>query len=116
MDELYALKSFSWHGTKKGRFTRDRWSEDKNCRPLKKSTTTANALLTGRRQLDKTKRWKLIAVDLDKKDNWDEVKKTYAALGLPDSLTVLTPSGGYHIFFWVNKDIPTMHFFSSSDV
>lgn len=106
MDELKNLKSFAWHGTKKNRYTTDKWSEDKNCRPLGASKATANALLTGSRQLDPSKRWKLIAVDLDKKDNWDEVIETYRALDLPQTLTVQTPSGGYHIFFWVLKDIP----------
>ena len=106
MQELGELKSFSWQGTKRERFTKDRWSDDKNCRPLKESKTTANALLTGRRQLDRTGRYKLIAVDLDNKSNWDEVIATYKALELPPSLTVATPSDGYHIFFWVLKDIP----------
>lgn len=109
MDELRPLKSFAWQGTKKNRFTRDKWSDDKNLRPLQSSTASANALLTGNRQLDKTKRWKLIAVDLDNKDNWDEVIETYKALELPQSLTVQTPSGGYHIFFWVQKDIPAQN-------
>ena len=106
MQELGELKSFSWQGTKRERFTRDRWGEDSNCRLLKDSKTTANALLTGRRQLDKTGHYKLVAVDLDNKSNWDEVIGTYRALELPESLTVATPSGGYHIFFWVNKDVP----------
>lgn len=106
MQELGELKSFSWQGTKRERFTKDRWSDDKNCRPLKESKTTANALLTGRRQLDRTGQYKLIAVDLDKKSNWDEVIATYKALELPPSLTVATPSGGYHVFFWVLKGIP----------
>lgn len=109
MDELNSLKSFAWYGTKKGRYTTDKWSDDKNCRPLAQSRATANALLTGKRQLDKTGRWKLIAVDLDKKDNWDDVIATYKSLNLPHSLTVLTPSGGYHIFFWIQKDIPAQN-------
>jgi hypothetical protein len=106
MEELNNLLSFAWRGTKKDRYTTDKWSDDKNCRPLKDSHIRANALLTGKRQLDKTGRWKLIAVDLDNKSNWDEVIATYQALDLPQSLTVQTPSGGYHIFFWVAKDIP----------
>lgn len=109
MDELQQLKSFAWHGTKRNRFTKDKWSDDKNVRPLQSSTASANALLTGRRQLDKTGRWKLVAVDLDNKDNWDEVIETFKALNLPQSLTVQTPSGGYHIFFWVQKDIPVQN-------
>lgn len=109
MAELGGLKSFSWYGTKKGRYTKDRWGDDKNCRPLKDSKTTANALLTGRRQLDPTGRYKLIAVDLDNKSNWDEVVATYTALELPQTLTVATPSGGYHLFFWVQKDIPVQN-------
>lgn len=109
MEELNNLLSFAWHGTKKNRFTKDRWSEDANCRPLESSKARANALLTGKRQLDKTGRWKLIAVDLDNKDNWEEVIDTYRALNLPQSLTVETPSGGYHIFFWVQKDIPAQN-------
>ncbi len=106
MQELDNLLSFAWRGTKKGRWTNDKWSDDKNCRPLQSSTFSANALLTGKRQLDPTGRWKLIAVDLDKKDNWEQVIETFKALELPKSLTVATPSGGYHIFFWVQKDIP----------
>lgn len=109
MQELGELKSFSWQGTKRNRFTTDRWSDDANCRKLKDSKATANALLTGRRQLDSTSRWKLVCVDLDNKSNWDEVIATYRALDLPESLTVATPSGGYHIFFWVNKDIPVQN-------
>lgn len=109
MDELGQLKSFAWHGTKKERYTKDKWSDDSNCRPLESSTASANALLTGRRQLDPSGQWKLIAVDLDHKDNWDEVIATYKALNLPQSLTVQTPSGGYHIFFWVNKNIPVQN-------
>lgn len=109
MDELENLKSFAWQGTKKNRFTRDKWSDDKNLRPLQSSTASANALLTGKRQLDHTGRWKLIAVDLDHKDNWDEVVETYKKLDLPQSLTVRTPSGGYHIFFWVQKDVPVQN-------
>lgn len=105
MDELDNLLSFSWQGTKKNRWTNDKWSDDKNCRKLKDSKTTANALLTGKRQLDKTKRWKLIAVDLDKRDNWQEVIDTYRALDLPKTLTTKTPSGGYHLFFWIPKGI-----------
>ena len=66
-------------------------------------------LLTGVRQLDKTNRWKLVAVDLDNKDNWDEVIATYKALDLPQTLTVQTPNGGYHIFFWVQKDVPAQN-------
>ena len=109
MDELQDLLSFSWMGTKKGRFTTDKWSDDKNCRKLKDSKATANALLTGPRQLDHTKQFKLVAVDLDKKDNWQEVLDTYKALDLPQSLTVQTPSGGYHILFWVPKGIPAQN-------
>ena len=105
MDELKNLKSFDWVGTKRDRFTRDKWSDDKNCRPLGESKATAQALLTGFRQLDPTGRWKLIAVDLDRKDNWGEVIATYKALDLPQTLTVQTPSGGYHIFFWVQKSV-----------
>lgn len=106
MDELNELKSFSWRGTKKNRYTRDKWSDDKNCRPLGTSKATANALLTGYRQLDATKQWKLIAVDLDNKDNFKDVITTMQLLELPQSLTVQTPSGGYHIFYWVGKGIP----------
>lgn len=109
MDELKDLLSFGWRGTKKNRYTTDKWSDSKNCRPLSWSKRPANALLTGKRQLDKTKRWKLIAVDLDNKDNWEEVIETYKALDLPQSLTVQTPSGGYHIFFWIQKDIPAQN-------
>lgn len=109
MDELEGLLSFAWQGTKKSRYTTDKWSEDANCRPLQSSASRANALLTGRRQLDPTGRWKLIAVDLDRKDNWDEVIETYRVLELPQSLTVQTPSAGYHIFFWVLKDIPAQN-------
>ena len=109
MRELGELKSFSWQGSKKNKWTKDRWGSDENCRPLKESKTTANALLTGRRQLDSTGRYKLIAVDLDKKSNWNEVIATYRALELPPSLTVATPSGGFHIFFWVLKDIPAQN-------
>lgn len=106
MDEIQSLLSFAWHGTKKGRWTNDKWGDVKNCRPLKDSTAKANALLTGRRQLSPSGHFKLIAVDLDHKDNWDEVLSTYKALELPQSLTVATPSGGYHIFFWIPKKIP----------
>lgn len=109
MNELNDLLSFGWQGTKKNRYTTDKWSKDENCRPLQSSTFSANALLTGKRQLDKTGRWKLIAVDLDNKDNWDAVVETFKALDLPQSLTVQTPRGGYHIFFWVNKDIPVQN-------
>lgn len=109
MDELQNLKSFQWIGTKKNRWTSDKWSDDKNCRKLKDSKATANALLTGPRQLDHTKQFKLVAVDLDKKDNWQEVLDTYKALDLPQSLTVQTPSGGYHILFWVPKGIPAQN-------
>ncbi len=109
MDELNNLLSFAWQGTKKNRFTKDKWSDSKNCRPLQSSTASANALLTGKRQLDSTGRWKLIAVDLDHKDNWDEVIETFRALDLPQTLTVQTPSGGYHVFFWVLKDIPAQN-------
>lgn len=109
MDELERLKSFRWLGTKKGRYTTDKWSDDKNVRPLQSSTSRANALLTGRRQLDDSGRFKLIAVDLDNKDNWDEVVETYKALELPETLTVQTPSKGYHIFFWIPKDIPAQN-------
>ena len=109
MDELNNLKSLSWLGSKKNRYTTDKWSDDKNCRRLKDSKTTANALLTGPRQLDRTKQFKLIAVDLDKKDNWQEVIDTYKALDLPTSLTVRTPSGGYHILFWIQKGIPAQN-------
>ena len=109
MDDLNNLKSFNWLGTKKGRYTTDKWSDDKNCRKLKDSKTTAQALLTGNRQLDKTGQWKLIAVDLDNKDNWQEVVETYKALALPQTLTVKTPNNGYHIFFWVQKGIPAQN-------
>ncbi len=109
MNELDNLLSFAWQGTKKSRWTADKWSDDANCRPLKNSTRPANALLTGKRQLDPTGRWKLIAVDLDKKDNWDEVVEKYRDLELPPSLTVLTPSGGFHVFFWIQKDIPAQN-------
>lgn len=109
MDELYDLLSFAWQGTKKNRFTTDKWGQDENCRPLKESTATANALLTGYRQLDSTGNFKLIAVDLDNKDNWDEVIKTYKALDLPQTLTVVTPKGGYHLFFWILKSIPAQN-------
>lgn len=106
MDELNDLISFDWFGTKRERYTKDRWSDDKNCRKLKDSKSTAQALLTGPRQLNKTGQYKLVAVDLDNRYNWDEVLETYKALALPKSLTVATPTGGYHIFFWVQKDIP----------
>jgi len=109
MDELNNLLSFAWQGTKRDRYTTDKWGADENCRPLSESKATANALLTGKRQLDKTGRWKLIAVDLDNKDNWEQVIETFKALELPPSLTVATPSGGYHIFFWVQKDIPAQN-------
>jgi Bifunctional DNA primase/polymerase, N-terminal. len=109
MDELQNLLSFAWKGSKKNRWTSDKWGDDKNCRPLEDSKAPANALLTGKRQLDKTGRWKLIAVDLDHKDNWGEVIAIYKALELPPSLTVRTPSGGYHIFFWIQKDIPAQN-------
>jgi hypothetical protein len=109
MDELQELLSFQWLGSKKNRWTSDKWGDSSNCRPLAQSTRPANALLTGYRQLDKTGRWKLIAVDLDRKDNWDEVIETYKALDLPQSLTVQTPSAGYHVFFWVLKDIPAQN-------
>lgn len=109
MEELQNLKSFAWHGSKKQKYTVDKWSNDKNCRKLRDSKSRANALLTGPRNLDVTKRFKLIAVDLDKKDNWQEVIDTYKSLGLPQSLTVATPSGGYHIFFWCPKDIPAQN-------
>ena len=109
MNELNNLLSFSWRGSKKGRYTTDKWSDDNNCRKLKDSKATANALLTGNRQLDKTGQWKLIAVDLDNKDNWQEVVETYKALALPQTLTVKTPSGGFHIFFWVPKGIPAQN-------
>lgn len=109
MEELNNLLSFAWHGTKKDRYTTDKWSDSANCRPLSSSKATANALLTGKRQLDPTGRWKLIAVDLDHKDNWDEVIEKFKSLNLPPSLTVKTPSGGYHVFFWVEKDIPVQN-------
>jgi len=109
MDELNDLLSFAWQGTKKDRYTLDKWGRDENCRPLKDSGATANALLTGFRQLDITGRFKLVAVDLDNKDNWDKVIETYKALDLPQTLTVATPSGGYHIFFWVLKSIPAQN-------
>lgn len=108
-EELGNLLSFSWRGSKKDRWTSDKWGDDANCRPLSESTATANALLTGRRQLDATGRWKLIACDLDHKDNWMTVLQTYAALDLPQSLTVATPSGGFHVFFWIGKDIPAQN-------
>ena len=106
MDELQNLLSFAWQGTKKNRYTNDKWGDDKNCRLLKDSQRPANALLTGHRQLDMSGKFKLIAVDLDNKDNWDEVIETYKALDLPQTLTIATPSGGYHIFFWIIKSIP----------
>lgn len=109
MEELLNLKSYRWFGTKKERYTLDKWSDDKNCRPLKDSDKSANALLTGKRQLDASGHFKLIAVDLDKKDNWQEVIDTYKALNLPQTLTVQTPSGGYHIFFWILKGIPAQN-------
>jgi Bifunctional DNA primase/polymerase, N-terminal. len=109
MNELADLKSFAWRGTKKNRYTQDKWSDDANCRPLKDSKATANALLTGKRQLDKTGRWKLIAVDLDHKENWEQVIEAFKSLDLPQSLTVKTPSGGYHVFFWIQKDIPAQN-------
>lgn len=109
MDELNSLKSFQWLGTKKNRWTSDKWSDDNNCRKLKDSKATANALLTGPRQLDHTKQFKLIACDLDRKSNWEQVIDTYKALDLPQSLTVHTPSGGYHVLFWVPKGIPAQN-------
>lgn len=109
MDELQDLLSFDWKGTKRNRYTNDKWGDGKNCRKLKDSKATAQALLTGTRQLDSTKRFKLIAVDLDNKDNWDEVIETYKALDLPQTLTVATPSGGYHLFFWIIKSIPAQN-------
>lgn len=109
MEQLQDLLCFDWKGNKKNRYTLDKWSDDKNCRKLRDSKSTAQALLTGRRQLDKSGMFKLVAVDLDNKDNWDEVIATYIALELPQSLTVQTPSGGYHIFFWVAKDIPVQN-------
>ena len=97
MNELQDLLSFAWQGTKKNRYTLDKWSEDKKLSSIKSLVKLRrNALLTGYRQLDKTGRWKLIAVDLDHKDNWDEVIATFKALELPQTLTVATPSGGYH--------------------
>lgn len=107
--ELNNLLSFAWQGSKKNRWTSDKWSDDKNCRPLIQSNKTANALLTGKRQLDPSGRWKLVAVDLDNKDNWNEVIEKFKSLELPQSLTVQTPNGGYHIFFWVGKDIPAQN-------
>ena len=109
MDELQDLLSFDWKGTKRNRYTNDKWSDNKNCRKLKDSKSKAQALLTGNRQLDPTGRWKLIAVDLDHKDNWGEVISTYRALELPQTLTVRTPKGGYHLFFWVSKSIPVQN-------
>ena len=109
MNELQECWSFAWKGTKKHRYTTDRWSDIKNCRKLKNSTASANALLTGKKQLDKTKKYKLIAVDLDNKDNWKEVLNTYATLHLPKTLTVQTPSNGIHLFFWVYKGIPVQN-------
>ena len=35
--------------------------------------------------------------------------ETYKVLNLPESLTVATPSGGYHIFFWIPKTIPAQN-------
>lgn len=109
MDELQRLKSFRWFGTKKGRYTKDKWSDERNLRPLGTSDASANALLTGARQLDATRQYKLVAVDLDNKDNFHEVVETFKALELPSSLTVATPSGGFHIFFWVQKGIPAQN-------
>lgn len=105
MDELNNLLSFDWQGSKRDRWTKDKWSDDKNCRKLKDSKTTAQALLTGWRQLDSTGQYKLVAVDLDRKENWDEVIDIYKSLNLPQSLTVATPSGGFHILFWIPKAI-----------
>ena len=104
MDEINDLLSFDWMGSKKGRYTLDKWSLDDNVRPLKSSKATAQALLTGTRQLNPTKQYKLVAADLDNKDNWEDVLETYKALNLPQSLTVSTPSGGFHVFFWVPKN------------
>lgn len=109
MDELNSLLSFAWYGTKKGRWTNDKWGDVKNCRPLGESKAKANALLTGNKQLSPTGHFKLVAVDLDNKDNWEQVIETYKALNLPQSLTVATPSGGYHIFFWIPKVIPAQN-------
>lgn len=109
MEELKDLLSFAWQGTKKNRWTSDKWGVDENCRPLDDSKATANALLTGYRQLDSTGKFKLISVDLDNKDNWDQVIETYKALDMPQTLTVLTPNAGYHLFFWVLKSIPAQN-------
>ena len=106
MDEINDLLSFRWFGSKKNRYTTDKWSLDDNVRRLKDSEATANALLTGVRQLDSTGQFKLVAVDLDNKDNWGEVLDTYQALDLPKSLTSRTPSWGYHVLFWIPKSIP----------
>ena len=70
MEQFQELKSFSWSGSKKNRYTTDKWGDIKNCRKLKDSKTTANALLTGNRQLSEDGKLKLIAFDLDHKDNW----------------------------------------------
>lgn len=106
MEQFDGMLSFAWQGTKKNRYTKDRWSSDANCRRLKDSEASANALLTGNRQKDKTGKWKLIACDLDNRDNWEEVISTYKALELPSTFMDRTPSNGYHIFFWVLAGIP----------
>lgn len=105
MEELQECLSFAWQGTKKNRWTADEWSRDSECRKLKDSTASANAVLTGNRQIDSSKTYKLIAVDLDHKNNWDDVVEYYVSLQLPETLTAATPSGGAHMFFWVNKYI-----------
>lgn len=104
-DEIRDMLSFAWRGTKKHRYSRDKWSLPCGVRLLKDSQSKANAILTGNRQLDKTGKYKLIAVDLDIKDNWREVLNTYKNLDLPDTLTVRTPSGGLHLFFWIKRFI-----------
>ena len=106
MDQFQDLLSFSWQGTKKGRWTRDKWGDIKNCRPLKDSATTANALLTGKKQLDKTGEYKLVALDLDHKDNWKEVIYKLKSMKLPPTFAVKSPSGGVHLYYWVNKSLP----------
>lgn len=101
MEQFQDLLSFSWHGTKKGRYTTDKWGDIKNCRKLKDTKTTANALLTGNHQLSEDGKLKLIAFDLDHKDNWEEVIDTFKALHLPQTFTVRSPSGGFHIYYWI---------------
>lgn len=106
MEQFSNMLSFAWIGTKKGRFTRDKWGDAKNCRPLSTSSSKANAILTGHKQLDPTKQYKLVALDLDKKDNWQEVGDKWKQMGLPRTFTTRTPNGGLHMFYWVPKNAP----------